>query len=98
MIDINTMNVQKLKLADLIEDAVDRKDTEAIAWLKDQAMKKVDRKGKQVFQPVNMFRIEYLTKFCGYEKKKAVKLTPEEKREKMLNSMFDKAMSKMEVE
>lgn len=98
MIDINNVNIQKIKLADLIEDAVDRKDTEAIAWLKEEAMKKVDRKGKQVFQPVNMFRIEYLTKFCGYEKKKAIKLTPEEKREKMLISMFDEAMTKMEVE
>lgn len=100
MININNMNIQKLKLSDLIEDAVERNDSEALAWLREEAKKKVDRKGKdntvtQVYQPVNMFRIEYLTKFCGYQKKNAIKLTAEQKREKMLNSMFDEAFAKI---
>lgn len=100
MIEINNMNVQKLKLSDLIADAVDRKDSEALAWLREQAMKKVERKAKdgtttEVYQPVNMFRVEYLTKFCGYEKRNAVKLTAEQKREKMLDDMFGEAFAKL---
>lgn len=100
MIDINNMNIQKVKLTDLIEDAVERNDPEALAWLRDEAKKKVECKGKngtvtQKYQPVNMFRIEYLTRFCGYKKKKTVKLTAEQKRERMLDSMFNEAFAKM---
>ena len=96
MIDINNVNIQKLKLEDLIADAVERKDEEAIAWLRTEAMKIVERKGKdnsvkQMYQPANMFRIEYLTKFCGYEKKSAIKMTAEQKREQKLNAMFEEA-------
>jgi hypothetical protein len=98
MIDINNVNIQKLKLSDLIADAAERKDEEALKWLHEQAMKKVERKGKddsvtETFQPVNMFRVEYLTKFCGYKKKEAVKLTAEQKRERMLSAMFDEAFA-----
>lgn len=98
MIDINNVNIQKLKLSDLIADAAERKDHEALEWLHEQAMKKVERKDKEgtvkeAFQPVNMFRVEYLTKFCGYKKKEAVKLTAEQKRERMLNAMFDEAFA-----
>ena len=98
MINIENVNIQKLKLTDLIADAAERKDNEALKWLHEQAMKKIERKEKdgsvkETFQPVNMFRIEYLTKFCGYQKRKAEKLTPEQKRERMLNAMFDEAFA-----
>jgi hypothetical protein len=98
MIDINNVNIQKLKMTDLIADAVERKDEEALKWLHEQAMKKVAGKDKdgnatEKFQPVNMFRVEYLTKFCGYQKKEAVKLTAEQKRERMLSAMFDEAFA-----
>jgi hypothetical protein len=98
MIDINNVNIQKLKLTDLIADATERNDKAALEWLREQAMKKVERKGKddsvtEAFQSVNMFRVEYLTKFCGYKKKEAVKLTAEQKRERMLNAMFDEAFA-----
>lgn len=101
MIDINNVNIRELKLTDLIADATERNDKEALAWLREQAMKKVPRKGngdttKEAYQPVNMFRVEYLTKFCGYKKKEAVKLTAEQKREQMLNSMFDEAFAKIQ--
>lgn len=101
MIDINNVNIQKLKLTDLIADAVDRNDAEALNWLRDEAKKKVQCKGKddsttEKFQPVNMFRIEYLTRFCGYKKKEVVKLTAEQKRERMLNAMFDEAFAKIQ--
>lgn len=100
MIDITNVNIQKLKLTDLIEDAVERNDKEAIEWLRAEAKKKVARKGKdgtitQAYQPVNMFRVEYLTKFCGYQKKEAVRLTAEQKRERMLDTMFEEAFAKI---
>ena len=100
IIDIKNMNIQKLKLTDLINDATERNDKEALEWLREQAMKKVESKGKngspaEKYQPVNMFRIEYLTRFCGYKKKEAVKLTAEQKRERMLGSMFDEAFAKI---
>lgn len=98
MININNVNIQKLKLTDLINDAAERNDKEALEWLRDQAMKKVECKGKngtitEKYQSVNMFRIEYLTRFCGYKKNEAVKLTAEQKRERMLNAMFDEAFA-----
>lgn len=101
IIDINNVNIQKLKLSDLINDAAERKDEEALKWLHEQAMKKVEGKDKdgnatEKFQPVNMFRVEYLEKFCGYKKKKAEKLTPEQKRERMLKGMFDEAFAKIQ--
>lgn len=100
MININNVNIQKLKLEDLIADAVERKDEAAIAWLKAEAMKMVERKGKdgsakQMYQPVNMFRIEYLSKFCGYEKKSAVKMTAEQKRKRKLDDMFNEALAQI---
>ena len=100
MININNVNIQKLKLNDLIEDAVERKDNAAIEWLRTEAKKKIDRKGKDgtithAYQPVNMFRVEYLTKFCGYQKKEAVRLTAEQKRERMLDAMFEEAFAKI---
>ena len=100
MINIHNVNIQKLKLNDLIEDAVERNDNAAIEWLRAEAKKKVDRKGKdgavtQAYQPVNMFRVEYLTKFCGYQKKAAVRLTAEQKRERMLDAMFEEAFAKI---
>lgn len=101
MIDINNVNIQKLKLIDLIADAQERKDRAALEWLKEQAMKQVERKGKNgtvmAYQPVNCYRMAYLTKFCGYTKKSTVKLTAEEKRKKKLEDMFAKAIADMEA-
>lgn len=98
MIDINNVNIQKLKLTDLIADATERNDKEALEWLREQAMKKVTCTGKdgtttEKYQPANMFRIEYLAKFCGYKRKNTEKLTAEQKRERMLNAMFDEAFA-----
>lgn len=100
MIDINNVNIQKLKLADLIQDAVERENEEAIKWLRTEATKKITRRNRNgemidQWQPVNMFRMEYLTKFCGYTKKTRAKMTAEERREKMLDALFDDALNKL---
>ena len=64
-------------------------------------MKKIERKGKNgtimAYQPVNKYRVEYLTKFCGYTKKSTVKLTALERREKYIKDMFAKARADMEA-
>lgn len=101
IIDINNVKIHQLKLTDLIADATARNDKEALEWLHDQAMKKVECKGKddsvkEKYQPVNMFRVEYLIRFCGYKKKEAVKLTAEQKRERKLKGMFDEAFAKIQ--
>ena len=100
-IDINNVNIQKLKLEDLIADATARNDKEAEQWLTEQAMKKIevtDKNGntKMKYQPVNSFRVEYLEKFCGYKKKEAVKLSADDKRRKKLAEMFAQAKAKIQ--
>ena len=103
-IDITNVNIQKLKLEDLINDAVARGDKAAQEWLRTEAMKEIecteeDGSVKKKFKPVNMFRVEYLTKFCGYEKKrKAEKMTAEQKRAKMLDELFAKANAESQVQ
>lgn len=67
----------KLKLEDLINDAVERNDTEALAWLREESMKQVTRKVKKdgveteqmIANPITAYRVEYLKKYCGFEKK-----------------------------
>lgn len=51
---------------------------------------------KKKYQSVNSYRVEYLTRFCGYEKKDAVKLNTEQKRQKMLDEMFAKAKANIQ--
>lgn len=97
IIDITNVNIQKLTLADLIADAKGRNDQEALDWLWAEANKKVTRNGKdgtvkESYQPVNMYRVTYLEKFLGYEKKKAATMTADQRREKMLNALFGDAI------
>ena len=67
IIDINNVNIQKLKLADLINDAAERKDEAALKWLHEQAMKKVERKDKDEFRLSGVMHgesIEFKTTTC----------------------------------
>lgn len=100
IINIDNMEIKKLTLADLIADAAERNNREALEWLRTEANKMVDRKAKdgtvtQVHQSVNAFRTEYLTRFCGYSKKQTVQRTAAEKREKKMNDMFDAAFAQI---
>jgi hypothetical protein len=71
-IDItNQEQIRKLTLDDLMEDAVERKDKEALRWLEDEAFKTTTRKNKAgeeitVSKPLISIRAEYLRKFLGY--------------------------------
>lgn len=100
IININDVNIQKLTLNDLISDATDRGDKAALLWLMEEAKKKVSRTGKdgktkEVYKPVNMYRMAYLETFCGYEKKKAVGMTADQRRQNMLGKLFDDAFAKI---
>lgn len=61
-IDITNVNIQKLKLEDLIADAVARNDKDALEWLQAKTEETVDRhckdgSVKKVAKPVNMYRV-----------------------------------------
>lgn len=104
IININNIapdTIKNLKLEDLIADAKARGDKDAIQWLRTEAMKKVPYKGKdnvtkEKLRPVSHYRVEYLTKFCGYEKPVAAKPSAGQKREDMLLTMFDDAMGSIQ--
>jgi len=73
-IDITNQElIRKLTLQDLIDDAIERKDKNALRWLEDEAFKQVTRKKKdsdetvEVTNPIITIRAAYLRKFLGYE-------------------------------
>lgn len=73
MIDIKDQAaIRKLTLENLIDDAVERNDKEALRWLEDETFKMVKRKKKdsdetiEADNPIISIRAEYLRKFLGY--------------------------------
>ena len=74
MIDINKAELNKLKLEDLIADAVERKDVAALEWLQTEAnsMKQRTREDGtkyEVRKSIVEIRPAYLKKFLGYTTK-----------------------------
>lgn len=74
MIDINNAELNKLKLEDLIADAVERKDVAALEWLQVEAnsMKQRTREDGtkyEVRKSIVEIRPAYLKKFLGYTSK-----------------------------
>ena len=98
-ININNVNINELKLEDLVNDAVDRKNREALEWLKAESTKEIECKGKNgpimKRQPVHKYRSRYLELFCGYKKKEVVKMTAKQKSDKKLNDMFSAAFDQL---
>lgn len=100
MIDINNINIKEITLEDLIKDAIDRKDRDALEWLKTESTKEIACKGKNGTtimkrQPVQKYRLRYLKAFCGYEDKKVVKMTAKQKSDKKLADLFDAAFAQL---
>ena len=88
MIDVNKVDIKKLTLDALYDDAAERENEEALDFLDEESNKMVERKIKdkngnvieirEVIQPISYYRVEYLKRFCGYEEKSKV-LTAEKK-------------------
>ena len=99
MIDINNMDINKLTLEDLVNDAVDRNDMEALKWLQDESSKEIECKGKDgtimKCQPVYKYRRRYLELFCGYKKEQPVKMTAKQKSDQKRKAMFDAAFAQL---
>lgn len=100
MIDINNMNIKEITLEDLVNDAIDRKDREALEWLKTESTKEIACKGKNDTtimkrQPVQKYRTRYLELFCGYKKTDVAKTTAKQKSDKKLADMFDAAFAQL---
>ena len=98
-ININNMNINELKLEDLVNDAVARNDRNALEWLKTESTKEIECNGKNGVimkrQPLHKYRGRYLELFCGYKKEKPVKMTAKQKSDKKLNDMFSAAFDQL---
>lgn len=108
-IDItNQEQLRKLTLQDLVNDAVERKDKDALRWLEDESGKEVPVKdkegnptGKMKPNPLISYRAVYLEKFCGYKKadnkvySEAAKAAAKAKREAEKKDMFAKAFAQL---
>lgn len=74
MIDIKTAELNKLKLEDLIADAVERKDVAALEWLRNEANSMKERTREdgtkyEVRKSIVEIRPAYLKEFLGYTSK-----------------------------
>lgn len=104
MIDIKDQAaIRKLTLENLVEDAVERNDKEALRWLEDEAFKMVERKKKdsdetvEAANPIISIRAEYLRKFLGYvpAHKTYNKEAARAKREAEKKAMFAAAFARL---
>lgn len=97
--------IRKLTLKDLIADAVERKDKDALKWLQEESAKKVERKREdgtvyEVDKSIVSIRAEYIKKFLDYKpastlSKEMAKTRKREKREKEREAMFADAFAKL---
>lgn len=65
-------NIRGITLEDLVNDAVERKDKEALRWLEDESEKTIIRKHKDGTEqvapkPIVAIRSEYLKKYLDYK-------------------------------
>lgn len=105
-IDISKIEeFRKLKLEDLIADAVERNDKKALEWLKEESSKKdtrtrTDGTTYEVDKSIVSIRANYLKEFLGYKpastlSKEAAKARKREKKEKEREELFANAFAKL---
>lgn len=105
-IDINNKEaIKKLTLDDLINNAVERGDAEALNWLEKEANTKktrtrADGTKYEVNKSIVEIRPEYLKKFLGYESKgrstsAAAKARKKKEAQEKLNKKFADARAKL---
>lgn len=71
--ELNTKTIRKLSHKDLLDDAKEKRNYDAIKWLVEVSNKTTTKEvnGKMVKRkvPVASYVYEYLTTFCGYERR-----------------------------
>lgn len=98
-IDItNQEAIRKITWEDLVADAVERKDKDALRWLEDKSTQTVSRKRAdgttyEVNVSIVTVRAEYLHKYLGYEPigNEAAKAKKRAQREEKRAAMFAEA-------
>lgn len=106
MIDITKPETyKKAELPDLIADAVDRNDMEALKWLEEESGKlkertRADGTKYMVKKSISEIRPDYLKKFCGYKTKSSLskeneKARKRQKEEEARKKMFADAFAKI---
>ena len=96
-IDLNNIeSCRKLTLNDLVKDAVERKDKEALVWLQEQSTTMVNRTKEdgttyQVNKSIVAIRAEYFKKFLNYKPKgkHSAEQARQRKREKKAKEVAD---------
>lgn len=96
---------KKLKLDDLIADAVDREDMVALEWLQKESntmktRKREDGTTYEVRKSVVEYRPEYLKQFLGYKpkataSKERAKQAKKDKAQRDIDNKFAKAFAKL---
>ena len=104
-IDVNTAELNKLKIDHLIADAVARNDVSALEWLQAESnsMKtrtREDGTTYEVRKSIVEIRPAYLKKFLGYTSKSEAskaraKAQKKEKAQKILDDKFAQAFAKL---
>lgn len=103
-IDItNQEAIRKITWEDLVADAVERKDKDALRWLEDKSTETVSRKRAdgttyEVNVSIVAVRAEYLRKYLGYEpigkrNSEAAKAKKRAQREEKRAAMFAEAFN-----
>ena len=97
--------IRKLKLKDLLEDAVERKDKKAILWLQEQSNTSVTRNREdgttyEVDKSIVSIRAQYLKDFLKYKSKGKVsaeiaRAKKRAKRQEERNDMFAEALKNL---
>ena len=100
---MTTKEIMAMSIDDLIEDAVARKDKEALLWIQQESSKKdIRRKDDQeieVAHSITTLKFDYAKKFLGYTPKDKVKNYAEmrrraqEKKRKALEEKFAAALA-----
>lgn len=88
------VKIPEITLDDLIADAVARKDREGLEYLQTESIKQVKRTLRgvemEIDQPLNVYRNNYLKKYCGY-KTKAERKKDEDKQAKKAKEREERA-------
>ena len=105
----DTKNLRSISMEDMVKDAVERKDIEALRWLEDKSREKTTHTRKDgttysAFTSIVSIRAEYLRKYYNYVPMSKIASAEKQKekkraaREEKRASLFSAAFSEITVE